>query len=334
MLKVGVIGGGRMGTVHATTLKNLKDVKISGVYDIDSLQAKTFTETFGSTSYAGPEELAASPEVDFILICSPTYCHLEGVKAAMKTAKPIFCEKPLCRTKAELKEFAPLITSYKNLFAIGFVRRYSAGTIMMKKMIEEGKLGNLICGSIKCMFGGYKREWGDWFADYDKSGGVTLDMLAHHCDLQNSIVGKPLSVYAKAFMLDRSKDKPYDYVSATATFKNGYFSNIESSWLRNGFSDTYMMVYGDKASLKLSDSEGLIFYEEGKAPQTIELDESIVGHLQETISGNMYAMEMAVLVDCVRNGKKPYAGAEAAIDAMTFCLGMIDSAETGKVVTF
>ena len=66
----------------------------------------------------------------------------------------------------------------------------------------------------------------------------------------------------------------------------------------------------------------------------MEADEGITGHLQDDISGNMYATEIATVVDCALTGKAPKAGAKEAIEAMTFCQGMIRSAETGEVVRF
>jgi len=335
MLKVGIIGAGRMGKTHASNLVRIEDVEISAVYDIAPAQSKAFQEIYPSVQIKnGVEELVNSADVDLIVITSPTCCHKEGLLPAMATGKPIFCEKPLCRTRGELDELAPLIRNYKNLFAIGFVRRYSPNVLTMKKMIDEGKLGKLICGSVCCLFGGFKREWGDWFADYEKSGGVMLDMLAHHCDLQNCMVGKPVSVYAKALRLPKTAEKPRDYVSCTAVFEGGYISNMECSWLRGGPSDTYMTVYGEKGALKLSDKQGLLFYDIGGAETKVEANEGINGALNEKISGGMYAEEMLAIVNCVRTGAKPYAGAEDAINAMNFCLGMIESAENDKIVRF
>lgn len=335
MLKIGFIGAGRMGHAHAANLVKLKDIRLSAVYDIDPEKAKAFAEKYPTVKIMNSaSEVANSPETELIIIASPTYCHKEALMTVMDTGKPIFCEKPLCRTREELNILAPLIRNYKNLFAIGFVRRYSPGTIMMKKMIDEGKLGKLICGSVCCLFGGFRREWGDWFADYDKSGGVMLDMLAHHCDLQNYIVGKPVSIYAQSFRLPKDLPQPRDYVSATVVFEGNYISNMECSWLRGGPSDTYMTVYGEKGALKLSDSQGLCFFDIGGAETKIEADEGILGHLQEDISGGMYAQEAAAIVKSVLHGEKPSAGAEEAIQAMDLCLGMIESAETGKVIQF
>ena len=335
MLKVGIIGAGRMGNAHAGNLAKLKSAAVTAVYDIDPAKSAAFKEKYPDVTVKNSlAELVGSPEVELIVITSPTYCHREGLLAAMAAGKPIFCEKPLCRTPEDLKELAPLISNYKNLFAIGFVRRYSPGVVLMKKLIEEGKIGKIICSSVCCLFGGFRREWGDWFADYDKSGGVMLDMLAHHCDLQNMLLGKPLSVYARAMQLPKDLEKPRDYVSATAVYEGNIICNLECSWLRGGPSDTYMTVYGDKGALKLSDSAGLSFFDIGGAETKMEADEGILGHLQEDISGNMYAKEIAVVTDCVLTGRTPWAGAKEAIEAMTFCLGMVRSSETGEPVRF
>ena len=335
VLKVGIIGAGRMGNAHAKSLNTMKSAQLTAVYDINEEKSKAMVELYPTMKIMqSVEELVNSPDVDLIVITSPTYCHKEGLLPAMATGKPIFCEKPLCRTREDLEELSPMIRNYKNLFAIGFVRRYSPGVLTMRKLLAEGKLGKLICGSVCCLFGGFRREWGDWFADYEKSGGVMLDMLAHHCDLQNSIFGKPVSVYAKAFQLPKDVENPRDYVSCTATFEGGIISNLECSWLRGGPSDTYMTVYGEKGAIKYSDKNGLSFFDIGGAETKLDVDEGILGHLQEDISGGMYATEMAVIVDCALNGKKPYAGAEDAINAMRFCLGMMESSESGKEVRF
>ncbi len=336
MLKIGIIGAGRMGCAHAGNLAKIDGVELSNVYDIDPEKAKAFAEKYpGVKILSGPEELCNSQETELIIITSPSYCHKEGLMAAMATGKPIFCEKPLCRTREDLEELAPMIRNYGNLFAIGFVRRYSASAVQFKKLIEEGKLGKLICSSVTCLFGAFKRVWGDWFTDYEKSGGVMLDMLAHHCDLQNMIFGKPARIYAQAFRLPKTDEKPKDYVSTTITYPDGCICNMECSWLRSGPSETFMVVYGEKGAMKYSDVDGLTFYENGGAPVKIDTDEGILGPLQDKISGGMYATEIAHVVDCVMNpDKKPYAGAEDAIAAMELCLAMMKSAESGEVITF
>ena len=165
-----------MGRAHAGNLAKLQSVKLTAVYDILPAQSAAMKEMYPTMEIKdSPGALVNDPEVELIVIASPTYCHKEGLLAAMATGKPIFCEKPLCRSKEDFKELAPLIKEYKNLFAIGFVRRYSAAVLTMQKLIAEDKIGKPICSSVCCLFGGFKREWGDWFADYSRSGGVIVE---------------------------------------------------------------------------------------------------------------------------------------------------------------
>ena len=335
MLKVGIIGAGRMGNRHAGNLATIQDVQLTAVYDIASEQSRAFAEKYPTARIMDScQELVDSPDTELIIITSPTYCHAEALQAALATGKAIFCEKPLCRTRKELDALLPLLRNYPGFFTVGFVRRYTPEVIMMKKLISSGKIGRILCASVCCIYGAFRREWGDWFADYEKSGGVMLDMMAHHCDLQNHIVGRPVSIYAQAFRLPKEAPKPYDVVSATAVFEGGVISNMQCSWLRSGPSDTYMTVQGDQGSLKLSDSEGLLFYDLEGNISKVEPDAETLAAMQDTLSSNKFLTEMRAIAACLRDGRKPPVGPEDAINAMTFCLGMMESAETGKVYTF
>lgn len=67
--------------------------------------------------------------------------------------------------------------------------------------------------------GMYRREYGDWFTDFDKCGGVIVDMLAHHVDLANWFFGKPERVYADGMLLDPAQKEPSDMVDGIITYK-------------------------------------------------------------------------------------------------------------------
>jgi len=332
MLKIGIIGAGRMGSTHTANLKSVAGTEVTAVYDVDQGKIDAFVkETPRAKAYPNALALAQSADVDFVLIASPTHCHIEGIKAVMTTAKPIFCEKPLCRTAEQLAELAPLITNYPNLFAIGFVRRYSAGVVKMRELLQAGKIGKMLCFEVHVMLGGFRRMPGDWFADYALSGGATLDMLAHHADLVNHLVGEPEAIAANALMLNPANGLPADYIGASVRCRNGVVGTMQSSWLRCGPNGTSMTVYGTEGALRLSDQAGLTFYTPGKE-EAVALDEKTVTDVHG-LKGGTYGQEMAVLVDCVLNHKKPWAGAAEAIASQTFCLAMMKSAETGKMVT-
>jgi len=331
MLKIGIIGVGRMGTTHTGNLSSIPGTAITGIYDIEQKKIDAYLAVFpGKKVYSSAVELASSHEVDLVLVTSPSYCHIEGIWAATSAGKAVFCEKPLCRTQAQLDELTPLLRNYQKLFAVGFVRRYSAGVIKMKQLLTANKIGQPLCFEVHIMLGAYNRQPGDWFADYNLSGGVTLDMLAHHADLVNYFIGEPKSICANALMLNPKNGLPADYLSATVVCKNGVIGTMQASWLRSGPNENGMTIFGDQGALRLSDQTGVTYFTPGKQEE-IPLDDQSVVDLPG-IQGGIFGNEMAVLVDCVRKGEKPWAGVEEALAAQKFCLAMMSSAEKGEIV--
>ena len=331
MLKIGIIGVGRMGTTHSHNLESIPGTKVTGIYDLEQKQIDAYLATFpGRKVYSSAVELASSPEVDFVLVTSPSYCHNEGIQAATSAGKPVFCEKPLCRTQAQLDELIPLLRNYQKMFAVGFVRRYSPGVIRMKQMLEEGKIGRALCFEVHVMLGAFKRLPGDWFADYNLCGGVTLDMLAHHADLINYFIGEAQSVCANALMLNPKNGLPSDYLSGTITCKNGVIGTIQGAWCAAARNENGMTIFGDQGALRLSDQTGLTYFTPGNQEE-IPLDAQSVVDLPN-LKGGMFGNEMAVLVNCLRTGEKPWAGVEEAIAAQQLCLALMRSAERREIV--
>ncbi len=331
MIRIGLIGAGRMGRNHSNHLAKMKNVILRGVYDLNPEKAESYRKDFGAEIFPNPAALVASPEVDFIMICSPTYAHIEGLVAAMPTQKPVFCEKPLCRTESELGVLAPMIRNYKSFFALGFVRRYSAASRKMKELFDSGIIGNPLCGDIKVLHGSYIRMPGDWFADYQLCGGVMLDMLAHHIDLQNMFLGKkPKRIFAGALMLDKKLEKPCDFVSATAVYDDGFISNLECTWMRSGPGGNSMTIYGEKGALTLSDSDGLTLHTPGKNEKIPCEDHRLFPELNP--NDDFYYSEMLGLIDAVENHQSTTVSADDAVNAMEFCLAMMKSAETKQIV--
>ena len=92
MINFGIIGAGRLGTTHAKNIAQMDGVKLAAVYDIDPAKAQVFNEEYGAVICNSADELANM--VDIVVVASPSDCHIEGVRAAVKADKPVFSEKP------------------------------------------------------------------------------------------------------------------------------------------------------------------------------------------------------------------------------------------------
>ncbi|MDD5677673.1 MAG: Gfo/Idh/MocA family oxidoreductase [Kiritimatiellae bacterium] len=321
MIYLGIIGAGRMGNAHAKELAQIEGVKIAGVYDIKLEAAQAMQAQHGANIYRSASALAAVPEISGILICSPTYCHLEGIKAAAKAQKAIFCEKPLCRTKAEIREISNLAGKSPPAFMVGFVRRHMAKSKKLKEILESGTLGRIRFCNVDLPFGGYRRMPGDWFADFNLCGGVILDMLAHHIDLANWFFGAPERVYAAGLLMDASQPEPADYVAAVVTYRDNIIVNLMCNWQRFGRSSEMMEIYGDNGAVVMDGSDNLAYYPKGKAKQSIPT---------AGVSGPQQQMQSFVAAARGTNAC-PVTLADG-ISSLLVGLAMIDSVNTQNVV--
>jgi len=330
MLKYGIIGAGRLGNVHAGNIVAMENAKLAGVFDIDDAHAKAMAEKYGADVYASAEDLAKA--VDAVVVASPSDCHRLGVEAAVNAGKPVFSEKPFCRDGADRDRLVKLLTGYGKPYGIGFVRRHMRKTQLLKSLLDDNAIGKLKFCNVDLPFGGFKRMYGDWFADYRRSGGVILDMLAHHIDLANFFFGRPVRVFAQGMMLDASQALPSDYVSSTVTYANGVIVNFMCTWQRFGRSGEMMEIYGDKGCLTMCGDEFLTHSELGKDTVKINANEADAIGVSNMKTGSGFANEIAAFTEAVEKGGAYTPSLAEGIASFAVADGMMKSAETNKVI--
>lgn len=334
MIRFGIIGAGRLGNVHAQSIDVLENATLTAVYDIAEAPAKAMQEKYGAAICNSADELAQHPEVDAIIISSPTYCHIEGIRAGKKAGKPFFCEKPLVRFKEDGLEAAALIAENNKPFAIGFVRRHMLKTQKVKEILDSGVLGKIRYANIDLPFGSYARQYGDWFTDFKKSGGVIYDMLAHHVDLANWFFGKAKRVYAQSMMLDPEQELPADYVSSTVTYENGVILNLMCSWWRTGRSGECMEICGEKGSLSMTGAADLTLHLLGSGKEIVKIDEkaAAVG-VNNASTGNGFVNELSNFIAMVEGKEFAFMpGVEDGLRSLAVADAMERSAKTHQIV--
>ena len=103
MIKVGLIGCGFMGTMHANCYKNIDGVEVAAFADIRREKAEELNKGLNATIYSDGKDLIANADVDIIDICLPTYLHAEYALLAMEKVKYLFVEKPVALTEEQGK---------------------------------------------------------------------------------------------------------------------------------------------------------------------------------------------------------------------------------------
>lgn len=341
MIRYGIIGTGRMGRNHAGVIAKIPEAKVTAAYDIDQEVLNAFCAEHQAAACASPDALAAHPDVDCVIITSPTYVHQEGIRAAVAAGKPIFCEKALCRTRETADEITSLLKDHPQLFTVGFVRRHMPKCAYVKKLLDQGKIGKVRFCNIELPLGGYRRMPGDWFADFQLCGGVFVDMLAHHMDLANWYFGKAATAYGQSVLLDPAQPKPADYAAGIVNYENGVICSMTCTWARSGRSGELMEIYGDNGYLAITGDEKVTYCPlEGEAialdpEEELSKDKNtqVDKDLNEVSFGNSFQLEFQHLTDALLGRDAALPTLQDAMNSLQISLAMIESSRTGKVIT-
>jgi scyllo-inositol 2-dehydrogenase (NAD+) len=136
-IRVAVIGLGRLGSIHAENLANhINGVQLQYVVDPFEGRAEQAAKELGVERWSkNPMEVLEDPELDAVIIATPTKTHAEMVKLAAQNKKHIFVEKPITQTIEETIDVINTINENNVLCQVGFMRRFHPAFIEAKKRI-------------------------------------------------------------------------------------------------------------------------------------------------------------------------------------------------------
>ena len=191
MIRVGLLGTGRIGRLHAETIASHSESSLHAVSDIDSDSAKELAIQYG-VSVKPADDVISDPNVDAILIATSTDTHSEFIEKASLSGKAVLCEKPVDLNLNRAKECLDKVSTANNSIMIGFNRRFDPNFAQLKKSLDNGEIGNRELLTITSF------DPAPPPISYIKtSGGLYRDMMIHDFDLSNFIMGElPISISA------------------------------------------------------------------------------------------------------------------------------------------
>ena len=184
-LRIGVLGVGRIGRMHAELIeRQVPGAAVSAVYDAYEPAAREVATRLGVLAAETAEELIASPGVDAIAICTPTGFHADQIVAAARAGKAVFCEKPVSLDLATVDRALAAVASAGVPFQIGFNRRFDAAHAAVAAAVADGTVGEPHIARIT------SRDPEPPPLEYARSsGGLFLDMTIHDFDMARFVVG-------------------------------------------------------------------------------------------------------------------------------------------------
>lgn len=261
MLKVGLIGCGGIGAVHAECWLTLSDsVCITAVADSDEERARKYAEKSGARVYRDGMELLEKEELDVVDICVPTFLHASYTLKAMEKVKNILVEKPICLKEEEALELLKKQEETGARIQVGHVVRFTDAYRYLKETADSGKYGKIVAGSFSRI--SPRPEWMSGYDDMERTGTMLLDMHIHDADYIRYLMGKePESLDSHGV---RDKYGIVQHVYTAYQFQNVILA-AEASWDYPGgfpFTATYRVKF-ERAAITLESNGTVAVYLEG-----------------------------------------------------------------------
>ena len=248
MIKVGIIGAGRIGKVHVQSIcTQVPDAKVKTLADpFMTEETAAWAKEMGVAQVTKDyKEILADPEIDAVLICSSTDTHSPISVEAIKAGKHVFCEKPIDHDIEKIQEVIDALKDSKVKYQVGFNRRFDHNFEAVQKAVAAGKVGDIHVIKVT------SRDPEPPCADYVKvSGGMFLDMTIHDFDMVRFLAGcNAEEVYVQAAVLvDPAIGEAGDVDTAVITLKmeNGAIAVIDNSRKAVYGYDQRAEVFGSK----------------------------------------------------------------------------------------
>jgi myo-inositol 2-dehydrogenase/D-chiro-inositol 1-dehydrogenase len=247
MLKVGLLGAGRIAGVHATAITSHPQSELVAVSDFYPEAAEKLAAQYGAVARS-TDEIIADPAIDAVLIATSTDTHSDLMEAATRAGKAVLCEKPVDLSLERARACQNVVDATGRPVMIGFNRRFDTNFGALKAALAGGEIGKAELLSITSF------DPAPPPVAYIKvSGGIFRDMMIHDFDMANFIMGSaPVSISATASSIvdpDIGAAGDFDTAIVTLRYAGGELAVIKNS---------RRAVYGYDQRVELLGSEGLL----------------------------------------------------------------------------
>ncbi|WP_319532450.1 inositol 2-dehydrogenase [uncultured Cohaesibacter sp.] len=254
MIRIGLLGAGRIGQMHARAVSDLDKVEIVAVHDPRD-EAAAWVQAMTGAARASTMEIVDDPDIDAVIIASPTDHHAEQILEAAHGGKHIFCEKPIDMNLGRVRECVTAVEKAGVIMMMGFNRRFDTNFDAVKRNILNGEVGEVELVQIT------SRDPSAPSIDYLKtSGGIFVDMMIHDFDMARYVLDDEIEeVYATGSVLtdpEIGKIGDLDTVAVTLKSKTGKIAVITNSRRSSYGYDQRVEVHGSKGMVRANNLRG------------------------------------------------------------------------------
>ena len=258
MVKLAIVGLGRMGKSHAENLLQTPGCQIVAACSVVPAElewAKGHLQLKGGQLWHNYTEMLEKQDFSAVFLASSSNVHGEQIILALQAGKHVFCEKPLGTSIADCEKTARVIAEYqeKQIFMLGFVRRFDPAYGYAKKKIEQGLIGAPYM--VRSQTSDHSDSAPFQLAFTATSGGIFHDMSVHDIDLMRWYLGsEALSVHARGSSLvfpEFGQIGDADNAVVSCEFEGGKMGILQANRNAAHGHNACAEIYGSKGILRI-----------------------------------------------------------------------------------
>ncbi len=303
-------------------LKAADGRKIFGVWDDIPDRGKRYAELAKSRFFANLDELLANKEVDGFVICAENTQHLPLLKKLLPVEKPIFCEKPLVTSTADLKEVRNLLAKHPVPVFCGYMNPFSENMTGIASLLKSQALGKIT--RIR-MVNAHHAAYGRWFDSPDlqwftnpelSGGGAFMDMGTHAVHLVRTLFGPVKEVWADMGNHSANYTAVDDWGMAQLRFVSGVVGSLTAAWTQTGGIGG-LEILGEKAAI-WNTADGYVVGGPGletkplkNGPKYPDRMDRLVAAIRKEIPEDGLKVDLEVTLDAVAIMEAAYCSAKS-----------------------
>lgn len=347
ILGFGIIGCGNISGTHAQAISELSEAKLISVCDINMEKAAKLAGQYDCQYDTSIEALLSRADIDVVCVCTPSGLHSKHGIMAASAKKHVIVEKPIEVTRAAANDLIRKCREEGVLLSVISQHRFDEDIVRLKKVIQEGKLGQL-------NFGGSHTKWfrsqnyydsGDWRGTWElDGGGALMNQSIHYIDLLQFIMGPVEELFAYCTMRAHKNIEIEDIGIASVKFKSGAVGIIEGNTAAFPGYFTRLDIYGTDGSVVIVNDKILNWNLKCEG-----VTESDFGNIQKNeIMSNSGAIkgwastpgvwhtshkkQLLDVITSIKEGRTPMITGEEGKKPLDIILSIYESARTGQPV--
>ena len=310
MVKVAVIGLGKMGISHLSMVRALPGVEVVGIVDATTYLLGVLKKYTGLNTYTSLDKLLAEQTPDAAIVATPSRLHYPMVKQLLEAGVSVFCEKPFTLASAEGDELVALAASKGLVTQVGYHNRFVGAFGEVKRLLDAGAIGTVTHGLAEA-YGPVvlKPQGGTWRSKSNEGGGCLYDYAAHPLNLINWYLGEPDGVGGTVLNSVFSAEID-DEVSSTIYYPGGKTVSVSVNWsdesvrkmtTRVTLWGTGGRIFADRQEVQVYLRDDQVIPEGYQAGWNVRYTTELTEPVDFYLRGEEYTAQLAHFIERVQN---------------------------------